>query len=126
MRGAAFMLGCALAAASIFAGDASAGCERYGSTVTLIGHVSPAASSVPGRQHDLSASVGRTADLLVLDVPLCVASDVVSAGVEAALTVQLACAGSSYAAGSVLSVTGRLFGAHTGNRDTPVILACSP
>jgi hypothetical protein len=103
----------------------AAECHRYGATVTLAGRYAQAALvESPSGATDPQAVPGRTANLLILDVPLCVASDSVSRGVSAALDVQVLCPDRVIADGEAVSVTGRLVGAHTGNGHTPILLVC--
>jgi hypothetical protein len=64
----------------------------------------------------------RTSNLLYPSSPLCIESDDLSEGVSAAGNVQVLCP--SLAAASQVSITGRLFGADTGNGHTPVLLVC--
>ncbi len=96
-------------------------CARFGDVVTLSGryvlHV--VAPRSPGEDEPREK---RTANLLYLAAPLCVDSDDVSEGVPAAGNVQVLCPG--LAAASPISITGRLFGAYTGNGQTPVLLVC--
>jgi hypothetical protein len=99
----------------------AAPCAHFGETVTLTGRyvLRAVALSSPGANEP---NVKRTADLLDLDTPLCVADDDISEGVLAAGNVQVACPG--LAAASHVSITGRLFEAHTGNGQTPVLPIC--
>jgi hypothetical protein len=64
----------------------------------------------------------RTANLLYLSSPLCVESNDLSEGVSAATDIQVLCP--NLAAANRIEITGRLFGAHTGNGQTPVLLVC--
>jgi hypothetical protein len=116
------------AAACLLASPAWAGdCFRFGATVTLAGRYAPAVlgESVNGNS-DPGGVAGRTANLLILDSPLCVSADVVSAGVPAAVDIQLHCAELPEGSGKSVSLTGMLVGAHTGNGHTPVLLVCEP
>ncbi|HET7716461.1 MAG TPA: hypothetical protein VFK86_12630 [Bauldia sp.] len=121
------MRGRLIAVIVLIASPASAEvCHRYGAVVTLAGSFEPAvlAESISG--HDDSMSVPRrTADLLILDAPLCVASNTMSAGVTAASDVQLLCPDLAANSGEAIVLTGMLVGAHTGNGHTPVILSCT-
>ena len=90
-------------------------CLHYGDTVTLAGRY---AAAVPVK------GPGERTDVLVLDSPICVAADVVSDGVSGATSIQLHCPTNLADLGGALSLTGRLFGAHTGNGQTPVLLVC--
>ena len=90
-------------------------CLHYGDTVTLAGRFGTA--TVPN-------GVAERADVFLLDEPICVAEDVVSAGIAGAMSVQLSCPTLEANLGSALSLTGRLVGAHTGNGQTPVLLVC--
>ena len=104
----------------------AAECHPYGTTLTLAGSYSQAVTAdSPTGDSDPRSAPGRTANLLLLDVPLCVATDTVSGGVPAALNVQVLCPGRDMINGEVVSITGRLGGAHTGNGHTPVLLVCS-
>jgi hypothetical protein len=101
-------------------------CHRYGAIVALSGKFAPAvvAASVTG--HDSPQGLpGRTSDLLILDVPLCVSASPSSPGESAALNVQLLCPLLVAGSGEAIEVTGRLIGAHTGNGHTPILLSCT-
>ncbi len=119
------LIGAVLAAASWSGAASAAACFRYGEVVTLSGQyfteVAPAADGVVRAPLQDAA---RRADILFLNTPYCVDADVLSGGVSAASEIQLHCPATGAADGSVLSLTGRLFGAHTGNGHTPVLLAC--
>lgn len=111
-------------AACILSPPAFAGeCARFGEMVTLTGHyvlhvlAAPAAGT-----HDARRDAGRTANLLYLAAPLCIASDDLSEGVPAATDLQVLCP--NVVAGGGTSITGRLFGAHAGNGQTPILLVC--
>jgi hypothetical protein len=114
-----------LIAAVIFALPAPAGaassCVRFGDIVTLTGRyvLDVVAAPSPGADEPTQK---RTSNLLYLATPLCVDSDDLSEGVSAAGNVQVLCP--DLGAGSQVSITGRLFGAHTGNGHTPVLLVC--
>jgi hypothetical protein len=99
------------------------GCVQFGATVTLTGrYVLDVLAPQPPGDYDRRRDAGRTADVLYLASPLCVASDDLSDGVPAATDVQVLCP--DLLAGSKIAVTGRLLGAHTGNGHTPVLLVC--
>jgi len=118
---AAFAVAAILTSLPATAGE----CFRYGAVVTLSGHY--AAGVLPGVDgivRDLRTDAGRRADVLSLDAPLCVDADVLSAGVPAALSVQVHCPVKDVPDGSALSLTGRLVGARLGNGHTPVLLVC--
>lgn len=115
----------AAVAALLFTPAEAAQCVPYGTVVTLAGRYAPvimAESST--RNSDPRGIPSRTADLIVLDVPLCVATDVVSRGVAAAMDLQLSCPDLVAERGERVSITGRLVGAHTGNGHTPILLVC--
>ena len=103
----------------------AAECMHYGATVTLRGIFDPAVLSTPSDPLDTQLLLGRAADLLVLDTPLCVAADAVSEGILAAADIQLLCPNLAAKSGGAASITGRLVGAHTGNGQTPVLLVCN-
>lgn len=99
------------------------GCARFGAMITLsVRYVLHVLAAQPPGDYDHRRDEGRTSNLLYLASPLCVASDVLSEGVPAATDVQVLCP--NLAAGSQVSVTGRLFGAHTNNGQTPILLVC--
>jgi hypothetical protein len=104
----------------------AAECPAYGTMVTLEGRYAHAviAASATGSQNPAGIP-GRTADLLILDAPLCVAANAISGGVLAALDIQLNCPELVLEGGEAVEITGRLFGAHTGNGHTPVLLVCN-
>jgi len=115
-----------LIAACLFALPADAAeCMRYGATVTLQGVFDAAVLSRPSDRLDAQLIPGRTADLLVLETPLCIKADSVSDGILAATDVQLLCPELTVRSGGAVSVTGRLVGAHTGNGHTPLLLVCN-
>lgn len=122
------MLKSLIAASCLLASPAwAADCFNYGATVTLAGRYAHAvlAESLNGNL-DPRGIAGRTANLLILDAPLCVATDVVSEGVPAAADVQLLCADLPVETEKSVLITGQLVGAHTGNGHTPVLLVCAP
>ena len=103
----------------------AAGCFRYSDIVTLSGH--NALSVLPpadDNARDPRTDAKRQADILFLSKPLRL-PDTVSAGVAAALSVQLRCAVPDPEAGAVVLPTGRLPGAHFSNGRTPVLLGCN-
>ena len=100
-------------------------CQRYGAIVTLSGAFSPGVLATVIGHDDPRGNAGRTADLLILDRPLCVDSNTMSAGVPAAANVQLLCPALAAESGAAIMLTGRLIGAHTGNGHTPVLLGCT-
>lgn len=101
-------------------------CHPYGAVVILSGTFAPAVlAASPSGRDDPREVPGRTSDLLILDMPLCVSANMMSAGVTAALDVQLVCPSLTAASGDEINLTGRLFGAHTGNGHTPVLLSCA-
>ncbi len=123
--GAKSTLAMAAITIAFWASPAAAECFRYGDVVTLTGaHLTLAAPPDDGVIRDPRHDAARRADLLVLDTPLCVNADVLSQGVSAATSIQLHCPMIDVADGSVISVTGRLLGAATGNGQTPVLLSC--
>lgn len=99
-------------------------CHRYGAVVTMSGRYQPETV-----QENTASNPGptfrRRADLLFPNAPFCVSADVLSAGVQDAASIQLHCPLIRALDGATISVTGRLFGAHTGNGHVPVILACT-
>ncbi len=115
-----------LAASVLIASPAGAAdCLHFGETVTLAGNYAPAVLAESGSGNEAPAGItGRTADLLMLQAPVCVAADVVSAGVPVATDIQILCPDLVAASGQAISVTGRLVGAHSGNGHTPVLLVC--
>jgi hypothetical protein len=116
----------ALAAAVCLAPPATAGeCFRFGDIVTLRGQYAAAVSPrVDGIVRDIRTDAGRLADILTLDAPLCVSADVLSAGVVAAMSVQVRCVVEVTAGVGEVSLTGRLVGARLSNGHTPVLLVC--
>lgn len=116
----------AIAAAGLLAISAtgvSAACHRFGDIVTLAGHFSPDVIAENGNP-DGAGIAGRTSDLLVLDNTICVLPDLISGNVADAGDVQLRCPDLALAKGEHATLRGRLFGAHTGNGHTPILLAC--
>jgi hypothetical protein len=102
-----------------FAGE----CAHFGEMITLTGrYVLDVLAAPPVGAHDPRRDGGRTANLLYLASPLCVAGDDLSEGVPAATDLQVLCP--NLTAGSGTSITGRLFGAHAGNGQTPILLVC--
>jgi hypothetical protein len=100
-------------------------CAKFGEIVTLSGAYSPdAAPTVDGVDRLPRTTSGRLADLLLLDAPLCIASDDISTGVISAMSIQLHCPALKAASGDIVEVTGRLVGAHSGNGHEPILLAC--
>lgn len=118
------MLKIIFAAACLFAPPALAGsCAHFGEVTTLTGRYVLHVLAVPlAGISDPRGDPARTADLLYLAAPLCVASDNVSEGVPSATDIQVLCP--DIVAGSGISITGRLFGAHTENGHNPVLLVC--
>jgi len=118
------MLKVIFAAACLFSSPALAGgCAHFGEVITLTGHYVLHVLAVPlAGTTDPRGDPGRTANLLYLVSPLCVASDNVSEGVPAAADIQVLCP--NLVAGSGISISGRLFGAHTENGHNPVLLVC--
>jgi hypothetical protein len=91
--------------------------------VTLTGrYVLNVVALPPAGTGDLEPVGKRTANLLYLSSPLCIESDDLSEGLPAATDVQVLCPNLSTA--DRIEITGRLFGAHTGNGHTPVLLIC--
>jgi hypothetical protein len=76
----------------------------------------------PAGTSDLEPVAKRTANLLYLSSPVCIESDDLSEGLPAATDVQVLCP--NLVAANRIEITGRLFGAHTGNGQTPVLLVC--
>ena len=112
-----------LAALCVWPAQAAATCARYGDVVTLAGrYVLQVVAPLPAGTGDREPIEKRTANLLYLSSPLCVESDDLSEGIPAATNVQVLCP--DLAAASQISITGRLFGADTGNGQTPVLLVC--
>jgi hypothetical protein len=105
----------------------AAECSPYGATVTLAGRYADGVVAIsPTGDIDPRGIAGRTANLLILDAPLCVETDSVSRGVAAAMDIQLRCPELVLVGGEAALITGRLVGAHTGNGHTPVLLVCNP
>jgi hypothetical protein len=118
----AVVAGCWLASSPAMAG----GCFHFGEVVTLTGnYVAMTAPLADGVLRDSRTDAGRRADLLELRSPLCVLPDVISAGVHEAASVQLDCPGLKASEGGLLSLSGRLIGAHTGNGHPPIVLSCT-
>jgi hypothetical protein len=124
--GITLLAGLGLLATFIAVPTASAGtCSRFGDIVTLSGAYSPdAVPVVDGVERLPRTASGRLADLLLLPVPLCIASDDISQGVMEALSIQLHCPALQASGGDTIELTGRLVGAHTGNGHPPILLAC--
>jgi len=118
------MLKVIFAAACLFSAPALAsGCVHFGEVITLTGHYTLHVLAVlPTGTADPRGDAARSPNLLYLASPLCVASDDVSEGVAATTDVQVICP--NLVAGSGISITGRLFGAHTENGHNPVLLVC--
>ncbi len=115
----------ALAVTVWSASVATAGCFRYGDTVTLSGqYFAAVAPPDDGIARDPRNDAARRATLLVMATPFCVDADIVSLSVPPALSIQLNCPALHPADGSELSLKGRLIGAHTSNGQTPVLLMC--
>jgi hypothetical protein len=111
-------------AACVLSSPAFAGeCAHFGEMVTLTGrYVLDVLAAPSAGVRDPRRDAGRTANLLYLVSPLCVAGDDLSEGIPAATDLQVLCPNLS--AGSGTAVTGRLFGAHAGNGQTPILLVC--
>lgn len=105
--------------ACLIAGPAMAdSCRHFGEVVTLDGRYGAAVDVA-------TATVAIRDGSLLLVSPLCVSADVISVGVAAAGSVRLDCPKLGAVDGSSVSVTGRLFGSHTGNGEPPILLVCS-
>lgn len=118
----AVVVGCWLASSPATAEE----CFHFGEVVTLTGNYSAmTAPLADGISRDSRTDAGRRADLLELNSPLCILPDVVSAGVQDAASVQLDCPGLKASDGGLLSLSGRLIGAHTGNGHPPIVLSCA-
>jgi hypothetical protein len=102
---------------------AVADCYRFGDIVTLAGIFAPAIVAENGNP-DPSGLAGRTSDLLLFDGLICVLADPVSSSVADAGDVQLRCPDLALQEGERATLRGRLFGAHTGNGHTPILLMC--
>ena len=119
------ILAVALVAVAWSASAKAADCYRYGQVVTLAGHYFATVAPVDdGVVRDPLQDAARRATLLRVNTPFCVDADTVSRGIAMAATVQLDCPAIHPTDGSALSIEGRLLGAHTGNGQTPVLLAC--
>ncbi len=115
----------ALAAIAWSASASAAECYRYGQVVTLAGHYfAKVAPPDDGVVRDPLEDTSRRATLLRVNTPFCIDADIVSRGIPMAMNIQLNCPALHPADGSALSIKGRLRGAHTGNGQTPVLLAC--
>lgn len=108
---------------AISATGASAACHRFGDIVTLAGHFAPDVIAENGNL-DPYGIPGRTSDLLVLDGVMCMLADPISDKVAGVADVQLRCPDVALQKGEHTTLRGRLFGAHTGNGHTPVLLVC--
>jgi hypothetical protein len=119
------MLKSLVAAASLIASPALAKeCLQYGDFVTLGGQYGFAVLADGRDGADGIGDAGEHANLLFLDTPFCITSDPVSKGVSDVTSIQLRCPALQASDGNVLSLTGQLVGAHTGNGHTPVLLVC--
>ncbi len=96
----------------------AAECHHFGDVITIDGRYGDA----DGTGAKVAA---RQGEVLFLDSAICVAADVISPGIAGAMSIQLHCPKIEVAHGTEVTVTGRLFGAHTGNGQTPVLLSCS-
>jgi hypothetical protein len=117
---------CATAAAGLLAvssNSASAECYRFGDIVTFSGIFAPGVTVENGNR-DPRGLAGRTSDLLLFDGLICVFADPVSRHFADAGDVQLRCPDLVLQKGERVTLRGRLFGAHTGNGHTPILLAC--
>jgi hypothetical protein len=107
------------------AAAAAAPCLRYGEVVTLTGSYfalkAPAADGIVRRA---ATDTARRADLLVLDESYCVDADTLSTSIRDASTIQLDCPAVEAPDGGVVSLTGKIRGARTGNGHIPVLLSC--
>ncbi len=114
----------AIGALSLWLAPVSAGaCARFGDVVTLTGrYVLQVVAAPAGGTFAPEPVEKRTSNLLYLSTPLCIESDDLNDGIAAATDVQVLCP--DPVAASPISITGRLFGAHTGNGHTPVLLVC--
>lgn len=100
-------------------------CAQYGDVVTLGGQYGFSVLADGRDGSDGIGDAGERANLLFLDTPLCIDSDPVSKGVSDVTSIQLHCPVLQASDGNVLSLTGQLVGAHTGNGHTPVLLVCN-
>lgn len=120
------MLKSLVVALSLIASPALANeCLRYGDVVTLGGQYGFAVLAEGRNGTDGIGDASEHANLLFLDSPLCITTDPVSMGVSGVTSIQLHCPALLANDGNVLSLTGQLVGAHTGNGHTPVLLVCN-
>jgi len=124
--------GALFGAVAVLAAPASAACLSYGSSVTLTGFYGTAL--FPGSPNYESVKTGddpEWAALLFVVEPFCMGEDPEGLN-EPDITVevvQLACsseqlAGFKKSEGTPVTVSGELFGAHTGHHHASVLLAC--
>lgn len=99
-------------------------CLHYGDVVTLGGQYGFAVVAVGRNGTDGIGDASEHANLLFLDAPFCITDDPVSKGISDVTSIQLHCPALEASDGNVLSLTGQLVGAHTGNGHTPVLLVC--